>query len=115
MEEFESSVGAFSKPGEFREFWDLDGKNLITEFVSDGGSQRMVTGSDVVFLERFVEDAGRRVALTGKTGMLVLVPGESEVGDGVWDVPGVDGVVVRRGDGEEARDVGSAYVDAAAL
>lgn len=115
MEDFESAVGAFSKPGEFREFWDLDGKNLITEFVSGGGSQRTVTGGDVAFLERFVEDAGKRVALTGKMGMLVLVPGESEVGDGVWDVPSVDGVVVRRGDGEEAKDVGSAYVDTASL
>jgi hypothetical protein len=27
----------------------------------------------------------------------------------------VDGVVVRRGDGEEAKDVGSAYIDAASL
>lgn len=115
MEEFEAAVGAFSKPGEFREFWELEGRNLITEFVSDGGSERMIVGSDVQFLDVFVKDASMRVGLTGDKGMLVLVPTESEVGDGVWASSDTEGVTVRRGDGEGAQDIGAAYVDPALL
>lgn len=115
MEDFEAAVGAFSQPGEFREFWDLEGKNLITEFVSDSGSQRMITGSDVSFLDRFVKDSSCRIALTGKQGMLVLVPAAAEVGDDVWQTAAADGVTVRRGDSEDAKDIGRAYVDPALL
>ncbi|KAH8173915.1 hypothetical protein LIA77_05334 [Sarocladium implicatum] len=98
MHEFEAAVGAFSEPGEFREFWDLDGSNLITEFVSDTGSQRMIAGSDVPFLDKFVRDSSMRIGLTKKDAMLVLVPGTTEVGDGVSRVANAGVVSISRGD-----------------
>ncbi|KAK0384453.1 hypothetical protein NLU13_8539 [Sarocladium strictum] len=113
MAEFEAAVGAFSKPGEFREFWELEGKNLITEFVSDGSSERMIVGSDVSFLEEFVRDATCRIGLTEKQRMLVLVPAESEVGDGIWEIPGEGDLVVKRGDGDEPQEIGRGYVELA--
>jgi hypothetical protein len=111
MEDFEAAVGAFSKPGEFREFWDLEGKNLITELISDGASQRMSTGSSVSFLDAFVKDARLRVALTEKQGMLVLVPAETEVGDSLWDTGGMSGAMVKREVNEDSRDIGAAYIN----
>lgn len=109
MSDFEASINAFSTPKDFRQFWDLEGKNLIEEFVSDGGAQRMIKGSDVPFLEEFVGDTKRRVGLTEK-GLIVLVEEGTEVGDEVWEEAG--GLRVKRG---KEKDVGEAYIDPAAL
>lgn len=112
MEDFEAAVGAFSEPGEFREFWELDGKNLITEFVSDGGSQRMLGGSDVPFLDKFVRDSSMRIGLTKRDAMLVLVPGTTEVGDAVSTEANSGVVSIQRGDSKVSK-VGTGYVDPA--
>lgn len=115
MEEFEAAVGAFSAPGEFREFWELEGSNLITEFVSDG-SQRMVVGSDVPFLKKYVEDTTCRIGLTKERGLLILVPDQSRVGDQLWSIGGqADQTKIRRLGDDAWEEIGDVVVDQLAL
>ena len=84
MEDFEAAVGAFSQPEGFRDFWTLDGSNLIRDFIEGDAHERAVKGSGLPFLDVFVKDKSRRVALSQEGGMLLSVPGNAESGDEVW-------------------------------
>ncbi|KAI5462343.1 hypothetical protein BGZ63DRAFT_423607 [Mariannaea sp. PMI_226] len=85
MLELLSSVDAFSRPEDFREFWSLDRSNLIRDFIESGGPlRRCLEGYDVPFLEAFVQDPTCRIALGKNAGALMLVPGDAQVGDDVW-------------------------------
>ncbi|KAL6852673.1 hypothetical protein ACO1O0_007221 [Amphichorda felina] len=87
LREFQEAVGASSDPGGFRDFWRLQGRNLIRDLVQfvgnpDGGDEAS-PGADVPFLDAFVADLGCRVALGLDRGQLILVPGEAKAGDDV--------------------------------
>ncbi|KAF5972734.1 hypothetical protein FBULB1_8605 [Fusarium bulbicola] len=84
MLELLTNVDAFSRPEDFRQFWNLERSNLIRDFVESGGPLRGMQGYDVPFLETFVNDPSCRIALGSNNGMLLLVPGDAEVGDDVW-------------------------------
>lgn len=84
MLELLSAVDAFSRPQDFRDFWSLEQSNLIRDFIESGGPLRGMEGYDVPFLESFVQDPSCRIALGKDKGMLLLVPGDAEVGDDVW-------------------------------
>lgn len=82
LQEFEDAVGAATDPENFRDFWTLEGRNLIKEFVQDRGATRGTSpGADLPFLETFVGDASCRVALTKGSGQLVLVSGDCKAED----------------------------------
>ncbi|KAF4464526.1 hypothetical protein FALBO_8641 [Fusarium albosuccineum] len=84
MLELLTAVDAFSRPEDFRQFWTLGHSNLIRDFIESGGPLRGMQGYDVPFLEAFVKDSSCRIALGKNKGMLLLVPGDAEVGDDVW-------------------------------
>ncbi|KAM0346896.1 hypothetical protein ACHAPU_005236 [Fusarium lateritium] len=84
MLELLTNVDAFSRPEDFRQFWSLERSNLIRDFVESGGPLRGMQGYDVPFLKTFVTDSSCRIALGSNKGMLLLVPGDAEVGDDVW-------------------------------
>ena len=83
LQEFEASVGALDHPGDFRDFWMLEGDNLIQQFVEGNGSESVtiIEGSDLPFLDTFVTDKTSLLALSRETGCLKLVSGEAQVGD----------------------------------
>ncbi|KAF4982699.1 hypothetical protein FZEAL_1726 [Fusarium zealandicum] len=84
MLELLSAVDGFSRPEDFRQFWSLERSNLIRDFIESGGPLRGMQGYDVPFLEAFVKDSSCRIGLGKNNGMLLLVPGDAEVGDDVW-------------------------------
>ncbi|KAF5006926.1 hypothetical protein FDECE_6731 [Fusarium decemcellulare] len=84
MLELLTAVDAFSRPEDFRQFWTLGHSNLIRDFIESGGPLRGMQGYDVPFLETFVKDSSYKIALGKNKGMLLLVPGDAEVGDDVW-------------------------------
>lgn len=105
MLELLSAVDAFSRPEDFREFWSLERRNLIRDFIESGGPiRRCMEGYDVPFLDAFVRDPSCRIGL-GKNKTLLLVPGDAQVGDSVWwDEEDACFAVERRG-GPDAGDV----------
>lgn len=84
MLELLSAVDAFSRPQDFRDFWGLEQTNLIRDFIETGGPLRGMEGYDVPFLDSFIQDSSCRIALGEEKGILLLVPGDAEVGDHVW-------------------------------
>ena len=81
LQDFEDAVGASSNPEDFRDFWTLEGHNLIRDWVKDGGLAGTSPGADMVFLDTFVGDHSCRVALGRDARALVLVSGDTRVGD----------------------------------
>jgi hypothetical protein len=67
-------------------------------------------GYDVPFLEAFVKDSSCRIALGKNQGMLLLVPGDAEVGDDVWWDEDEQRLTVSR-KGEEDLSAAEAYLD----
>ncbi|KAM0434680.1 hypothetical protein ACHAPT_003779 [Fusarium lateritium] len=111
MLELLSAVDAFSRPEDFRQFWSLERSNLIRDFIESGGPLRGMEGYDVPFLEAFVKDSSCRIALGRNKGMLLLVPGDAEVGDHVWWDEDEQRLTVSR-KGEEDLNAGAeAYLD----
>ncbi|KAH6899803.1 hypothetical protein B0T10DRAFT_468821 [Thelonectria olida] len=110
MLELLQAVDAFSKPEDFREFWSLEGSNLIREFIESGGPlRRCMEGYDVPFLDAFVQDPTCRIAL-GKNKGLLLVPGDAKVGDSVWWDEEDECFTVSR-QGEDAMNTGEARLE----
>ncbi|RSL45951.1 hypothetical protein CEP53_010539 [Fusarium sp. AF-6] len=110
MLELLSAVDAFSRPEDFRQFWSLERSNLIRDFIESGGPLRGMEGYDVPFLEAFVKDSSCRIALGKNQGMLLLVPGDAEVGDDVWwDEDEQRLTVSRKGEGD--LNAAEAYLD----
>ncbi|KAH7272316.1 hypothetical protein FSOLCH5_007226 [Fusarium solani] len=110
MLELLSAVDAFSRPEDFRQFWSLERSNLIRDFIESGGPLRGMEGYDVPFLEAFVKDSSCRIALGKNQGMLLLVPGDAEVGDDVWWDEDEQRLTVSR-KGEEDLSAAEAYLD----
>ncbi|KAI8671107.1 hypothetical protein NW754_006644 [Fusarium falciforme] len=110
MLELLSAVDAFSRPEDFRQFWSLERSNLIRDFIESGGPLRGMEGYDVPFLEAFVKDSSCRIALGKNQGMLLLVPGDAEVGDDVWWDEDEQRLTVSR-KGEEDLNAAEAYLD----
>lgn len=110
MLELLSAVDAFSRPEDFRQFWSLEQSNLIRDFIESGGPLRGMEGYDVPFLEAFVKDSSCRIALGKNQGMLLLVPGDAQVGDNVWWDEDEQRLTVSR-KGEEDLNAAEAYLD----
>ncbi|KAF6829176.1 hypothetical protein CPLU01_08066 [Colletotrichum plurivorum] len=94
--DFEKAVGAGEDPAGFRQFWALDDRNLLGDAVSGSGALAATTEAEIPFLETFVEDKTRRLALTQDHGSLVLVPRDTKPGDEVWMMSRGDSLVVIR-------------------
>ncbi|OLN94336.1 hypothetical protein CCHL11_02828 [Colletotrichum chlorophyti] len=113
--DFEQAVGAGEDPATFRQFWALDDRNLLTDAISGSGPLVAVTETEVPFLETFVKDKSRRLALTQDHGALVLVPKETRPGDEVWMMSrGSSLVIIRRNEklmhsSTDMRVLGGAY------
>ncbi|TQN72684.1 hypothetical protein CSHISOI_02757 [Colletotrichum shisoi] len=97
--DFEQAVGAGEDPESFRQFWALDDRNLLTDAISGSGPLAATAETDIPFLETFVEDKSRRLALTQDHGALVLVPNRARVGDEVWKMSRGSSLIVIRRDG----------------
>ncbi|CAM1504260.1 Fc.00g018510.m01.CDS01 [Cosmosporella sp. VM-42] len=111
MIDFLSAVDAFSRPEEFREFWSLEDSNLIKEFIEVGGPFRAMKGCDVPFLKAFVKDSSCRIGLGRDKAMLMLVPGDAQVGDDVWMEDSEHRLTVSRKGGNGLTNDGEAYLD----
>ncbi|KAM0204663.1 hypothetical protein ACHAPA_001893 [Fusarium lateritium] len=111
MLELLTNVDAFSRPEDFRQFWSLERSNLIRDFVESGGPLRGMQGYDVPFLEAFVKDSSCRIALGSNKGMLLLVPGDAEVGDDVWWDEDEQRLTVSRKGIEDLNANAEAYLD----
>ncbi|KAF7561831.1 hypothetical protein G7046_g2322 [Stylonectria norvegica] len=111
MIELLSAVDAFSRPKDFRDFWSLEESNLIEEFVEIGGPLRALEGYDVPFLQAFVKDSSCRIGLGKQKGILMLVPGDAEVGDDVWWEDGEDRLTVSKKGQNGIRNNGEAFLD----
>ncbi|KAF5018811.1 hypothetical protein F66182_9204 [Fusarium sp. NRRL 66182] len=111
MLELLTNVDAFSRPEDFRQFWSLERSNLIRDFVESGGPLRGMQGYDVPFLEAFVKDSSCRIALGSNNGMLLLVPGDAEVGDDVWWNEDEQRLTVSRNGVEDLSNNAEAYLE----
>ncbi|KAM0546681.1 hypothetical protein ACHAPJ_010718 [Fusarium lateritium] len=111
MLELLTNVDAFSRPEDFRQFWSLERSNLIRDFVESGGPLRGMQGYDVPFLEAFVKDSSCRIALGSNKGMLLLVPGDAEVGDDVWWDEDEQRLTVSKKGVEDLNNNAEAYLD----
>ncbi|KAM5351774.1 hypothetical protein ACJ41O_004497 [Fusarium nematophilum] len=111
MLELLSAVDAFSRPEDFRQFWSLERSNLIRDFIESGGPLRGMQGYDVPFLEAFVKDSSCRIGLGKNKGMLLLVPGDAEVGDHVWLDEHEQRLTVSRKGEDELNINGEVYLD----
>lgn len=109
--DFESAVGAFARPDDFRQFWTLEGRNLIRESIAGPPNGLSRKGCDLPFLDTFVKDVSCRVGIGADTGMLVLVPGCAQVGDQMWWKHEEQCVVVFRDEEGRIDDVGEARLD----
>ncbi|KAK2034306.1 hypothetical protein LX32DRAFT_419204 [Colletotrichum zoysiae] len=95
--DLEQTVGAGRDPESFRQFWALDDRNLLTDAMAGSGAFAVTSEMGVNFLDTFVKDKSRRLALTQDHGALVLVSNRTRVGDEVWRMsPSSSLVVVRR-------------------
>ncbi|PFH55756.1 hypothetical protein XA68_17683 [Ophiocordyceps unilateralis] len=95
LSDFSEAVDAVSHPDRFRDFWTLDGQNLMRDIVAGhGDGEPPVPG--VSFLDAFVRDTGRRVALGLESRVLSLVPAEAEPGDELWQERASTPILVRR-------------------
>ncbi|OHF04465.1 hypothetical protein CORC01_00317 [Colletotrichum orchidophilum] len=100
--DFEQAVGAGEDPDLFRQFWALDDRNLLSDAASGSGPFTASTETIIPFLDVFVKDRSRRIALTHDHGALVLVPNQTRPGDEVWMMSRASSlVVVRRHDRPE--------------
>ncbi|EFQ31756.1 hypothetical protein CGRA01v4_04787 [Colletotrichum graminicola] len=97
--DLEQAVGAGQDPESFRQFWALDDRNLLTDAMSGRGALAATSEMGVNFLETFVEDKSRRLALTQDHGALVLVSNRTRVGDEVWRMSRSSSLVVVRREG----------------
>ncbi|KAF5677910.1 hypothetical protein FHETE_1430 [Fusarium heterosporum] len=111
MLELLTNVDAFSRPEDFRQFWSLERSNLIRDFVESGGPLRGMQGYDVPFLKTFVKDSSCRIALGSNKGMLLLVPGDAEVGDDVWWDEDEQRLTVSKKGIEDLTNNAEAYLD----
>ncbi|KAI6780801.1 uncharacterized protein J7T54_001109 [Emericellopsis cladophorae] len=83
LREFEAAIDLRDDdPQDFRDFWTLEDRNLIKEYVEDGQVGGSSPGSEKVFLDAYVRDVSRRVALS-QEGRLMLVDGHRKVGEQV--------------------------------
>ncbi|KAK1992819.1 hypothetical protein LX36DRAFT_284097 [Colletotrichum falcatum] len=96
---FEKAVGAGQDPESFRQFWALDDRNLLTDAMSGSGALAAASEMGIDFLETFVKDKSRRLALTQDHGALVLVSNRTRVGDEVWRMSRSSSLVVVRREG----------------
>ncbi|RDA85208.1 hypothetical protein CP532_3294 [Ophiocordyceps camponoti-leonardi (nom. inval.)] len=95
LSDFSDAVDVVSHPDGFRDFWTLNGQNLIHDVVaSDGQGEPPIAA--VSFLDAFVEDTSRRVALGLESGALSLVPAEAKPGDELWQERASSPILVRR-------------------
>ncbi|RDA90163.1 hypothetical protein CP533_0524 [Ophiocordyceps camponoti-saundersi (nom. inval.)] len=95
LSDFSDAVDAVSHPDDFRDFWTLNGQNLIRDVVAgDGQGEPPVPA--VPFLDTFVEDPSRRVALGLESGVLSLVPAEAKTDDELWQEHASSPILVRR-------------------
>ena len=111
MLELLSAVDAFARPEDFRQFWTLERSNLIRDFIESGGPLRGMQGYDVPFLEAFVKDSSCRICLGKNQGMLLLVPGDAEVGDYVWWDEDEQRLTVSRKGEDDLNNNAEAYLD----
>jgi hypothetical protein len=79
--EFADAVDQFASPEDFRDFWTLQGRDLLREFVMDGCNGGAIEGMDVPFLDTFIQNQDYRVALGRRKGILALVPENTKAGD----------------------------------
>ncbi|KAK0375800.1 hypothetical protein CLIM01_06844 [Colletotrichum limetticola] len=94
--DFEQAVGAGEDPDSFRQFWALDDRNLLSDAASGRGPLAASTEPIIPFLETFVKDRSRRIALTQDHGALVLVPNQTRPGDEIWMMSRASSLVVVR-------------------
>ncbi|KAK7422701.1 hypothetical protein QQX98_001489 [Neonectria punicea] len=106
-----SATNAYSRPEDFRQFWDLEGCNLIKEFIESGGPPRSLQGYDVPFLKALVQDQTFRIALGKNNGVLLLVPGDAQVGDDVWWDDEAQRLAVSRHGEDKMTSNGESYLD----
>ncbi|KAH6996908.1 hypothetical protein EDB80DRAFT_726562 [Ilyonectria destructans] len=111
MLELLSAVDAFSRPEDFRDFWSLERSNLIREFIENSGPLRGMKGYDVPFLETFVQDPTCRIALGKNNSVLMLVPGDAQVGDDVWWDDDEQRLTVSRQGEDDIMGNGEGYLD----
>ncbi|KAK7433392.1 hypothetical protein QQZ08_000332 [Neonectria magnoliae] len=111
MHTFLSATNAYSRPEDFRQFWDLEGCNLIKEFIESGGPPRSLQGYDVPFLKALVQDQTFRIALGKNNGVLLLVPGDAQVGDDVWWDDEAQRLAVSRPSEDKMTSKGESYLD----
>ncbi|KAF9873554.1 hypothetical protein CkaCkLH20_09013 [Colletotrichum karsti] len=113
--DFEKAIDAGEDPAGFRQFWALDDRNLLTDAVSGSGPLAAITKTEIPFLDVFVKDKTRRLALTHDHEALVLVPRGAKAGDEIWMMSREESLVVVRRDekpGTQTPDViilGDAY------
>ncbi|KPM37582.1 hypothetical protein AK830_g9001 [Neonectria ditissima] len=111
MLELLSATNAFSRPEDFRQFWDLEGCNLIREFIESGSPPRRLEGYDVPFLDALVQDPTFRIALGKNNGVLLLVPGDAQVGDDVWWDDEAQRLAVSRHSEDKMTSSAESYLD----
>ncbi|KFA75849.1 hypothetical protein S40288_01933 [Stachybotrys chartarum IBT 40288] len=111
LEEFQTAVEAFAKPDDFRDFWTIEGHNLIKEIIGGDGYQNAIKSSDTPFLGAFVKDSSCKIGLGRNTGCLFLLPGNSALEDEAWIRDGDGQPSVLRRMGNEWNNIGKAYVD----
>ncbi|KAI8248589.1 hypothetical protein K4K53_000680 [Colletotrichum sp. SAR 10_77] len=102
LDDFEKAISAGEDPAGFRQFWALDDRNLLTDAVCGSGPMASVTETDIPFLDIFVKDKTRRLALTQDHATLVLVPHDTRPGDEIWAMSRTEKLVVIRLDDPEA-------------
>ncbi|KAH7322885.1 hypothetical protein B0I35DRAFT_426669 [Stachybotrys elegans] len=111
MEDFQSAVEAFTQPDDYRDFWTIEGHNLVREVIEGDGCPVFAQGSDKDFLEVFVKDPSRRIAYGRGTGCLILVPSSSTTGDMLWGQDDFTDLEVIRESGDARKSIGHAFVD----
>jgi hypothetical protein len=82
--ELEEAVGASIDPLGFRQFWALDGRNMLSESVTGELLRPIGLDPETTFINTFIQGNGRRLALTRDRGALALVPGSAKPGDELW-------------------------------
>ncbi|PHH77968.1 hypothetical protein CDD80_7539 [Ophiocordyceps camponoti-rufipedis] len=95
LSDFSDAVDANSQPEGFRDFWTLDGQNLLHDVVAGSGQDAPPIAS-VSFIDAFVGDTGCRIALGQESRVLSLVPAQAEPGDELWQEHASSPILVRR-------------------